>query len=121
MSVFTKFKIDIKEVVRLATEAAFGENRLKVNEEGLSPAALEAKKNVIANRTAATLFVRLALRLVGEEFDRKIATTIGAMRKDYLDQKHDKKMFVEKIAVDALARGDGCVDYLERFCEEVRS
>jgi hypothetical protein len=95
-----KYKVDISEIEDEALNQAFGENRVKVNEEGLSPQALEAKQCVVAAQVAAKLFVRQALASLGT------VTT-------------DDRREVEQIAVDAIAKGGDCIDYLAQYCEEV--
>jgi len=97
-----RYKIDIDKINELAVDAAFGENRIKVNEQGLSPFALEAKKSSIAIQEAAKLFVRAALKDI---LVRHGIVTSGQRR------------YVEQIAIDAIARGGDCNDYLRGFCE----
>ena len=97
-----KYKVDLEKINEEAVEAAFGESRCKVNEEGLPPRALEAKKSAIAIQETAKLFHRAALEYLKTVKDRITAQD----RED-----------VYQIASNAIAEGDGCLDYLRRFCE----
>ena len=106
-----KFKIDIDEINAEAIEAAFGENRVKVNEDGLSNKALEKKQGVIAAQEAAKLFTRKAY-----------ACIVGMNG----HVTHDDRKYVETIARNALATKidfndddacNKCIEYLRGYCE----
>jgi len=102
----TKYKVDIKQIEIESVESAFGENRFRVNEDGLSNKALDAKKSAIAVQVAAKLFTRAALAALTEQ-NGTVAPT-------------DRRR-VEQIAVEAINHGDECIVYLEQFCEEAKA
>lgn len=94
------FKIDIDELNRQAIKSAFDESRPHVEETGLSKAAINDKRTVVARRELVRLFMDKTLGPVATK---------------------EQRTYVESIATEALARGDGCFDYLSQFCKTERS
>lgn len=101
-----KYKVDLNKINEIAVERAFGESRFKVNEEGLSEKALEAKKSVIAIQELGRLFVRHALAWLTDEKAKN-----GERVKS--EDRHE----IEHIGTAAIAAGGDCVDFLRQFCE----
>ncbi len=111
-----KYKINITEIIGRAIAAAFSDDRSKVNEDGLSPEALEAKKSVIAEREAVRLFMAEALAQISAEEDKRCEETTGEAQRMVIEQARSRKRTVESIASGALASHD-VPGYLSRFCE----
>lgn len=105
-----KYKVDLEEISKIAVERAFGETRFKVNEDGLSEKALEAKKGVIAIQETGRLFVKHALAWLQSEKDKEEKRE---NRKIEIEERHR----IEEIGMKAIAAGGDCIDYLEQFCE----
>jgi hypothetical protein len=94
------YAIDVYELERRAVKEAFDETREHVEETGLSGKAIEDKRTVVARRELVRLFMASALNDTTSKEQRAV---------------------VESIAVEALARGDGCTDYLSQFCAPLRA